>query len=87
MEAYTVCELTANYNLATFDYPRLPCFVVFDEENLTSGPLDINMFSYIVVRLGYQWSEDNQAEIDRGWIVRAPTSTSLPRFWQFRLRR
>lgn len=77
VEAHTACQLTANYDPATFDYPRLPCFAVFDQENLTSGPLGISMFSYNVVRLGYQWSEDNQAEIDRGWIIRAQTLDEL----------
>ena len=77
VEAHTACQLTANYDPATFDYPRLPCFAVFDEENITSGPLGISMFSYNVVRLGYQWSDDNQAEIDRGWIVRAQTLDEL----------
>lgn len=77
VEAHTACQLTANYDPVTFDYPRRPCFAVFDEENLTSGPLGISMFSYNVVRLGYQWSEDNQAEIDRGWIVRAHTLDEL----------
>jgi succinate dehydrogenase/fumarate reductase flavoprotein subunit len=79
VEAHTAWQLTANYDPATFDYPRLPCFAVFDEENLTSGPLGISMFSYNVVRLGYEWSEDNQAEIDRGWIFRAPNLDELAR--------
>ena len=34
-------------------------------------------FSYNVVALGYEWSEDNSVEIDRGWIVRAATLTEL----------
>ena len=77
VEAHTACQLTANYDPATFNYPRVPCFAVFDEENVTSGPLGISMFSYNVVRLGYQWSEDNQTEIDRGWITRAETLDAL----------
>ena len=70
-------QLTANYDPATFDYPRLPCFAVFDQENLTSGPLGISMFSYNVVKLGYQWSQDNQTELDRGWITTANTRGEL----------
>ncbi|HEU0127035.1 MAG TPA: FAD-dependent oxidoreductase [Pseudonocardiaceae bacterium] len=77
VEAHTACQLTANYDPATFDYPRVPCFALFDQENFTSGPLGISMFSYNVVRLNYQWSEDNQAELDRGWIIRAQTLDEL----------
>ena len=77
VEAHTACQLTANYDPATFDYPRVPCFTVFDQENLTSGPLGISMFSCNVFRLGYQWSEDNQAEIDQRWIIRAQNLDEL----------
>jgi hypothetical protein len=45
---------------------RLPFFAVFDDENVTNGPLGISMFSYNVVKLGYHWSQDNQTELDRG---------------------
>jgi succinate dehydrogenase/fumarate reductase flavoprotein subunit len=77
VEAHTACRLTANYDPASFDYPRLPCFAIFGEENVTNGPIGISMFSYNVVVLGYEWSEDNSVEIDRGWIVRAATLTEL----------
>ena len=64
MEAHTACQLTANYDPATFDYPRLLGFAVFDEENITSGPLRIGMFSYNVVRFEY-----------RGATITRPRST------------
>lgn len=77
VEAHMACRLTANYDPATFDYPRVPCFAIFDEENVTSGPIGMSMFSYNVVKLGYQWSEDNSVELDRGWIVRVGTLAEL----------
>jgi succinate dehydrogenase/fumarate reductase flavoprotein subunit len=77
VEAHTACQLTANYDPATFHHPRLPCFAVFDEENLTGGPLGIGMFSHNVVKLGYRWSADNRTELDRGWILRASTLDEL----------
>jgi succinate dehydrogenase/fumarate reductase flavoprotein subunit len=77
VEAHSACQLTANYDPARFDHPRLPCFAVFDEENLTSGPLGISMFSYNVVKLGYQWSHDNHTELARGWIMQAQTHDEL----------
>jgi hypothetical protein len=77
VEAHTACQLTANYGPPSFDHPRLPFFAVFDEEVFTSGPLGISMFSYNVVKLGYQWSQDNQTELDNGWILRAQTLNEL----------
>lgn len=77
VEAHTAARLTANYDPATFGYPRVPCFAVFDEDNITNGPIGISMFSYNVVKLGYQWSQDNSIEIDRGWIVQADTLVEL----------
>jgi hypothetical protein len=55
----------------------VPCFAILDEENATSGPIGMSMFSYNVVKLGYEWSEDNSVEINRGWIVRAGTLAEL----------
>jgi hypothetical protein len=55
----------------------LPFFAVFDEDNVTSGPLGISMFSYNVVKLGYQWSHDNHTELGHGWILRAQTLDEL----------
>lgn len=77
VEAHTACRLTANYDPATFSYPRVPCFAIFHEENVTSGPIGISMFSYNVVKLGYEWSHDNSVEVDRGWIARAGTLAEL----------
>jgi hypothetical protein len=45
VEAHTACQLPANYDPPSLDHPRLPLFAVFDEENFTSGPLGISMFS------------------------------------------
>ena len=37
VEAHTACRLTANYDPATYDHPRVPCFAIFDQENVTAG--------------------------------------------------
>jgi succinate dehydrogenase/fumarate reductase flavoprotein subunit len=68
-------------------YRNLPAFMVFDEayrrkgavastlehlQELWGGPV-----GYSLVRHIYEWSRDNQAEIDRGWILQADTMRNL----------
>lgn len=63
------------YDLIKFDpdrhdYPRIPCYWFFDERRLTAGPIVLGGGT----RAGlYDWSDDNQVEIDRGWIARGDT--------------
>jgi succinate dehydrogenase/fumarate reductase flavoprotein subunit len=59
------------------DYPRIPCHLIFDEEGRKLGPL-----AMVIVndeRYRYKWSEDNSAEVDKGWIVKAETIDALAR--------
>lgn len=58
----------------TGEYLRIPSFLIFDEQTRKSGtvahlPHGANRH--------YQWSADNAAEIDRGWIRRADTLADL----------
>ena len=56
------------------EYPRIPFYAIFDEENRLKAPIGI--------RIGYQrnlyrWSVDNSVEIANGWITRADTIDEL----------
>lgn len=60
------------YDLMPFDsdqgiYPRIPCFWFFDERRRKSGPISSPLVGANAVGL-YNWSADNSAEIERGWI-------------------
>ncbi len=57
------------------EYPRIPCYWVFDETRRQAGPLDAD-FGIRSSHL-YEWSEDNIPEIERGWIVKAETIREL----------
>lgn len=58
-----------SYDADAFDYPRIPCYWFFDDRRLSAGPLIPRRAG--VHRVGiYEWSQDNQAELDRGWILR-----------------
>jgi hypothetical protein len=61
-------------------YPNLPCYLVFDEAQRLKGPLyrmTGGMVGYASCRGFDAWSEDNMAEIEKGWIVKADTLEDL----------
>ncbi len=61
-----------NFTVDVFDphalrFPRIPCFIIFDEEARRSGGVCTSAVGYNRGR--YAWSKDNSEEIRRGWIV------------------
>jgi succinate dehydrogenase/fumarate reductase flavoprotein subunit len=70
-------ELT-HFDQERLEYPNIPFYLIFDEAFRLQGPLVKN------TRIGwhnifslYEWSYDNSAEIDKGWIVKADTPREL----------
>jgi succinate dehydrogenase/fumarate reductase flavoprotein subunit len=53
------------------EYPRMPCYVIFDETNREAGPLCPHRAVY------GEWSMDNIVEIEKGWIVQASSVDGL----------
>jgi succinate dehydrogenase/fumarate reductase flavoprotein subunit len=67
-----------NYNFLvdTFDphtltFPRIPCFLVFDQTARETGAMAVPAIGYN--RGKYSWSRNNGAEINRGWISSGAT--------------
>ena len=65
------------YDLLLYDparnlRPRVPCFWFFDETRRQAGPLTLTHIGATAVGR-YDWSPDNTAEIERGWIAQADT--------------
>lgn len=59
-------------------YPRIPCWLIFDEKARKAGPISGGATSgYALNREGYKWSADNSAEIEKGVIVKAATIREL----------
>lgn len=60
-------------------YPRIPSYLVFDEEGRLRGPLGRPLAFEGEI---YQWSKDNSEgeEIERGWILAVPTIRAVR--WQ-----
>ncbi len=60
-------------------YPNAPAFMVFDQAMLDAGALcdvDGGGMGRNIHKL-YTWSDDNQAEVERGWIVKGDTPQEL----------
>ena len=56
-------------DMKTLQKPRLPSFLIFDEETRLKGP--IGWTNSGVAMDNYKWSADNSAEIRKGWIKAA----------------
>jgi succinate dehydrogenase/fumarate reductase flavoprotein subunit len=54
------------YDADIQDYPRIPCYLIFDEEGRKLGPIGIPIVND--ERYDASWSADNLAEVDKGWI-------------------
>jgi len=64
------------YDTEELKYPRIPCYAIFDEETRVKGPISaLAGLGYAGKR--YKWSQDNAAEIDKGWIIKAATLAEL----------
>ncbi|MCY3575709.1 MAG: FAD-binding protein [bacterium] len=62
------------YEPATNTHPRVPCYWFFDESRRKAGPLTYSHFGAVAVGL-YDWSDDNSAEVEQGWIATGDTIT------------
>jgi len=65
------------YDVHIKDFPRIPAYMIFDENGRITGPLFTPISDNPAYR--YDWSEDNSAEIAKGWIRRAATLEDLAR--------
>lgn len=53
--------------------PCLPMYAIFDERARTRGPIS----GTLATPNPYQWSESNEAEIEKGWIKQADSARAL----------
>ena len=55
----------------------LPVHLVFDDKTCKAGPIVTKWLSWPITTLGYTWSDDNSAEVEKGWIKKADTIEEL----------
>ena len=71
-----------HFNMETLRYDNLPMFMVLDKKRLDeralfNGAAADSAIQWSHVHDWYTWSDDNQAEVERGWIVEADTLEEL----------
>jgi len=54
------------YDADIQDFPRIPCYLIFDEAGRKLGPIGIPIVND--ERYDAKWSNDNIAEVNKGWI-------------------
>ena len=74
LEHYSMWMAVTRFDMEALRYLRIPSFLIFDEQTRQRGP--ITSVGHGANR-GYDWSSDNQGEIDRGWIVKAKDAQEL----------
>lgn len=57
------------------DYPNIPAWLIFDESGRKTRPLGRPAMTDPAI--AYEWSEDNLAEIEKGWVLRSDTVGGL----------
>ena len=55
------------YDPQKLEYPRIPFYVIFDEAARKKGRIT-RAVGFGSAGIQYQWSKDNSAEIEKGWI-------------------
>ncbi len=80
-EAQPAVQDTNHRPMELFDpdlpgYPRIPSYLIFDEAGRKLGPIalprGLNEPQY-----AYRWSKDNLREVEKGWILKAPSLEGL----------
>ncbi|HUN33664.1 MAG TPA: FAD-dependent oxidoreductase [Trebonia sp.] len=74
-------ELLA-YDAEKNEYPRNPCYWIFDDRHMSNGPL-VSSLGGTVGAGYYDWSPDNSREVARGWIKKADSIGELARLAGF----
>lgn len=64
------------YDSHSLTYPRIPCYLVFDEKTRKRGPVP-RVTGMGSAGISYSWSKDNSAEIKNGWILMDDTLEGL----------
>ena len=57
------------------EYPNIPCYMILDEEGRKRGPIGWSVTALKEEK--YEWSQDNSAELEKGWIRQGNTIQEL----------
>lgn len=75
-QRYQFYNLVIQYDPTKLEYPRIPSWLIFDEKARKKGPIITTTYGAHAVGI-YKWSQDNLAEVQKGWILKADTIEEL----------
>jgi succinate dehydrogenase/fumarate reductase flavoprotein subunit len=76
IEAHAGLLAVDHYDAHTLEYPRIPCYAIFDENARLTGPIS-QIAGLGTAGQKYTWSRDNSVEIEKGWIIKGRSLTEL----------
>lgn len=70
------------YDGVNFEFPNLPMWILFDDAQAKAGAIcaggsSSSLFTWFTAHSGYQWSSDNSAEVQKGWILKGDSVADL----------
>ena len=78
IDGHTQITAVNIYDSVKHRYPRIPCYMIFDDPACQAGPIYGSARSgYALNREHYKWSQDNSEEIKKGVIIKAATLEEL----------
>lgn len=77
-ERYQFYHQVIVFDISKLEFPRIPSWFIFDESVRCTRPLPYLFYGVFTVGI-YEWSKDNSAEIEKGWILKADTVEELAR--------
>jgi len=73
MKLHNMWRIVSYYEPEQLQYPRIPCYIIFDEETRKKAPLSRDWRPHN----DYEWSLDNSVEVGKGWIKKGETLGQL----------
>ncbi len=75
-DRYQFYKQVITYDTSRLEYPRIPSWLIFDEQVRQKGPVVQTIYGAHAAGI-YKWSQDNNAEIERGWILKGSNIEEL----------
>jgi 3-oxosteroid 1-dehydrogenase len=75
-DRYSFYKQVIIFDTSRQEYPRIPSWLIFDENVRKRGPIILTFYGAHSVGI-YKWSQDNSAEIERGWIIKGQSIAEL----------
>ena len=75
MKLHNMWRVASFYDPESLQFPRVPCYLIFDEVTRKKAPISRDWRP----QNDYEWSLDNSAEIEKGWIKKGNRLAELAR--------